>query len=291
MLLASATLLTGCSIGGKEIVLDINTTNSHTVFSVDNMKCDKTEALIYLANYKNLYGTMYDVNLLETDDASNVEKYIRDVTVDELTRIYCMVSIAKQKKITLTDKEKSSVSKAAKEYYDSLNEAEKKFTKADLSDIESAYEHYAIAQKLYNSLSKGVDTEVSDEDARVIHIQKIFVKSKESADAVSQKLLSKEDFAFELGDGETSDMISTDDGYYFIKCISKLDREKTEQNKVTILQKRQQEQFNDDYEHFVKKAGFSLNNDLWDSISIKSEKDVKTSSFFTVYNKYFQADN
>ena len=165
MLLASATLLTGCSIGGKEIVLDINTTNSHTVFSVDNMKCDKTEALIYLANYKNLYGTMYDVNLLETDDASNVEKYIRDVTVDELTRIYCMVSIAQQKKITLTDKEKSSVSKAAKEYYDSLNEAEKKFTKADLSDIESAYEHYAIAQKLYNSLSKGVDTEVSDEDA------------------------------------------------------------------------------------------------------------------------------
>ena len=67
-------------------------------------------------------------------------------TVDELTRIYCMVSIAKQKKITLTDKERSSVSKAAKEYYDSLNEAEKKFTKADLSDIESAYEHYAIAQ-------------------------------------------------------------------------------------------------------------------------------------------------
>lgn len=320
MLLASATLLTGCSIGGKEIVLDINTTNSHTVFSVDNMKCDKTEALIYLANYKNLYGTMYDVNLLETDDASNVEKYIRDVTVDELTRIYCMVSIAKQKKITLTDKEKSSVTKAAKEYHDSLNEAEKKFTKADLSDIESAYEHYAIAQKLYNSLSKGVDTEVSDEDARVIHIQKIFVKSKESADAVSQKLLSKEDFAavasgssedsqtdlyvakgtlpqeveavaFELGDGETSDMISTDDGYYFIRCISKLDREKTEQNKVTILQKRQQEQFNDDYEHFVKKAGFSLNSDLWDSISIKDEKDVKTSSFFTVYDKYFQEDN
>lgn len=37
------------------------------------MKCDKTEALIYLANYKNLYGTMYDVNLLETDDASKVE--------------------------------------------------------------------------------------------------------------------------------------------------------------------------------------------------------------------------
>ena len=27
----------------------LNTTNSHTVFSVDNRKCDKTEALIYLS--------------------------------------------------------------------------------------------------------------------------------------------------------------------------------------------------------------------------------------------------
>ena len=57
---------------------------------------------------------------MRQDDASNVENISRDVTVDELTRIYCMVSIAKQKKITLTDKEKSSVSKAAKEYHDSL---------------------------------------------------------------------------------------------------------------------------------------------------------------------------
>ncbi len=66
-------------------------------------------------------------------------------------------------------------------------------------------------------------------------------------------------------------------------------KNKAEQGHYTA--KRQQEQFNDDYEHFVKKAGFSLNSDLWDSISIKDEKDVKTSSFFTVYNKYFQADN
>ena len=79
--------------------------------------------------------------------------------------------------------------------------------------------------------------------------------------------------------------------YYFHQVYIQAGPGKTEQNKVTILQKRQQEQFNDDYEHFVKKAGFSLNSDLWDSISIKDEKDVKTSSFFTVYNKYFQTDN
>lgn len=38
--------------------------------------------------------------------------------------------------------------------------------------------------------------------------------------------------AFELGDGETSDMISTDDGYYFIKCISKLTGKKQSRTRL-----------------------------------------------------------
>ena len=97
--------------------------------------------------------------------------------------------------------------------------------------------------------------------------------------------------AFELNDGQISDMIKTDDGYYFIKCISKLDEEKTEKNKEIILQQREQEQFNDDYNRFVKNADFELNSQLWDSIDIKNENDLKTNSFFTIYNKYFETDD
>ena len=320
VLLTAATVLTGCSIGGREIVMDINSSGGHTLLVIDKKKCNITEAKLYLANYKNLYGDVYGVNLYKTKDASKVEKYVKDVTVDELARVYCMVAIAGEKKIALTDKEKKAVSEAAKEYYKSLSDAERDFIGASQADVEEAYDNYAIAKKLYNSLAKGVDTEVSDDDARVMHIQKIFVKEVDKAEAVKEKLASGEDFAtvagttnednqtdvyvdkgtladeveavaFELNDGQVSDMIKTDDGYYFIKCISKLDEEKTEKNKEIILQQREQEQFNDDYNRFVKNADFELNSQLWDSIDIKGENDLKTNSFFTIYNKYFEADD
>lgn len=313
--LASAFTLTGCSVGGREIVLDINNSNGHTVLSVNKKKCNVKEAMIYLSNYRNLYGNEYGVDIFDTSDAADVEKYVKDVTIDELTRVYCMVSIAEQKDLSLTDKELKAVSKAADEYYESLSDAELDYMDVSRSDVEDAYENYAMAQKLYVSLTQGVDTEVSDDDARVIHIQQIFVTGQESADTVSQKLAAGEDFstvanslsendktdlyvakgtlpeaveeaAFNLGDGQTSDMIQTDDGYYFIKCLSKMDQEKTDQNKTIILQKREQEQFNEDYKSFVNDAVFELNNELWDSVEIKDEKDIKTNSFFTVYDKY-----
>ena len=316
VVLSSMMLLTGCNIGGREIVLDINNSHGHTVLSVNKKKCNIKEAMIYLCNYKNLYGNEYGVDLLGTDDASDVEKYIKDVSIDEITRVYCMVSIAQEKEISLTDDESKAVEDAAQEYYKSLSDDEKDFMGVGKSDVESAYENYALAQKLYNSLIKDVDTEVSDDDARVIHIQKIFVTGQESADTVKQKIAAGEDFAtiatslsedsqtdlyvakgtlpekveqaaFDLNDGQISDMIQTDDGYYFIKCISKMDQEKTDQNKVNILQQREQDQFNEDYDGFVNDAQFELNSDLWEEISLSDAENINTDSFFSIYDKHF----
>ena len=41
-----------------------------------------------------------------------------------------------------------------------------------------------------------------------------------------QLLEEVEDVAFNMNDNEISQMITTDNGYYFIKCVSKLDQEK-----------------------------------------------------------------
>ena len=134
--LASALTLTGCSVGGREIVLDINNSNGHTVLSVNKKKCNVKEAMIYLSNYRNLYGNEYGVDIFDTSDAADVEKYVKDVTIDELTRVYCMVSIAEQKDLSLTDKELKAVSKAADEYYESLSDAELDYMDVSRSDVE-----------------------------------------------------------------------------------------------------------------------------------------------------------
>lgn len=319
IILILSSIFSGCSVGKYNIVWDIKNAKGHTVFSVNDEKCYIKEARLYLANYKNLYGKEYGVDLWETcsDDQKNeLESYIKDVTIDELTKIYCMVGIAQELKIELTSDELALVSDAAKEYYDSLSTDEKSFIGAGESDIKKAYENYALAQKIYDTLTKDIDTEVSDDDARVIHIEQIFVTSEESASVVAQKLAADEDFdsvmslynegnstdiyaakgqldetveetAFNLNDGDVSEAIQTDDGYYFIKCISKLDQEKTDENKSNILEQREQAQFDDDYDSFVKNADFEYNSELWETVTVSDAGEITTGSFFEVYDSYF----
>ena len=59
------TLLSGCTIGDKEYVLDFNYVSKNDVISVNGEECSIDEAKLYLCNYQNLYGSEYGVNLWE----------------------------------------------------------------------------------------------------------------------------------------------------------------------------------------------------------------------------------
>lgn len=102
--------------------------------------------------------------------------------------------IAENKKIALSEDEKSKVDSAADEYYKSLTEDEIDYMGVGKADIKNAYKNYAVAQKLYTSLTQGVNTEVSDDDARVVHLEQIYVTNSDTAAAVAQKLGANENF-------------------------------------------------------------------------------------------------
>ena len=316
-ILLATTLLAGCKIGGKEIVFELGSDNDY-VFSVGESKCSQKQARLFLCNYQNLYGNAYGVNLWDYDfEGDSLEEYVKGITLDELTKIVCMDIVSQEQEIALTEKEHKLVKKAAEEYYKSLSDDELSFMKVSQSDVVEIYENYALAEKLYKNLTEGVNTEVSDDDARVIRIQQICVSDKKNADAVSEKLAAGEAFetvageystcttsqltvsrgelpkeleevAFELANDEISQAVKTTGGYYFIKCINKFEEDLTEANKVNILNQREKEQFNDVYEDFVGNAVFYLNEDVWNEIKIDKSLDIKTDSFFDIYDKYFE---
>ena len=313
--------LTGCTIGNTEIVLNTNYVGRRQVFSINGEKCTREEARLYLCNYQNIYGYAFGLNLWEYDQTKldggqTLEEYVKDVTLAELANIMCMAQLAEQMQITLTETEKNKVSKAADEYYGSLSKEERSYIGIDKSKLKKYYEKYAVAQKLYNTLTQGVNEEVSDDEARVIRIQQIFVKSKEKALLVKEKLENKEKFdslastyneadviernlargelpkavddvAFHLDDGKTSEMIVTENGYYFIKCLNKFDEELTEENKDNIIAKRRKEQFDDKFLEFIENSQFELNEKVWEETKVDMSGDIKTNSFFEVYDKYF----
>ncbi len=271
--------LTGCQIGNKDIVVS-GTLSSRQVFTLDKSACSLKEAKVYLANYQNIYGTAYTIDLWQHDfgDASLLD-YVKDITLEELTRVYTMDLLAQSQEVTLSEDETAKVAEAAKEYYASLSEDETAYMDVAETDIVEYYTHYALAQKLYHSLTNGVNEEVSDDEARVMEIMQIYVTDEDRAHEV-------EEVAFQLDDNAVSGMIAAGNGYYFIKCLNKYNEELTEANKSNIVEKREKEAFDDVYNEFVASLSSRLNTDLWDGIELTTDGSIQTNSFFAVFEKY-----
>lgn len=307
--------LGGCQIGNKQIVVS-GSLSDKQVFKIGSATCGVKEAKVYLTNYQNIYGTAYGLNLWEHDFGDDsLTQYVKDITLEELTHVVCMDLLAESQEVSLSEEEKADVASAAKEYYASLSEDEIAYLAVTESDIAEYYAHYALAQKLYRSLTNGVNDEVSDDEARVIEIMQIYVTDETKAAEVSSKLKNGDDFAsvannynqlssiqvtvsrdelpaevekvaFDLDNGEISDEIPVDHGYYFIKCLNKYDEELTEANKSNIVEKREKEAFDDIYNEYVSGLSSYLNQNLWDELDLDTDASIATDSFFEVFEKY-----
>lgn len=98
---------------------------------------------------------------------------------------------------------------------------------------------------------------------------------------------SFETAAFNLGNGEISDVIETQFGYHIIKCVNTFDREETDANKVKIVEQRREEAFGQEYDAYVETLTRNLNEELWNTVSFIHDENVKTQNFFEVYEEYF----
>lgn len=314
-------ILAGCSNRKTQVIIDLNNVGRNDVFSINGTDCTKDEARLYLCNYQNIYGSAYGLDLWQYDYSNmdievSLEDYVKELTLVELSHVICMNLLAEELEIFLTPEEEKLVSEATAEYYESLSKEEIRYMGIDKTELKDFYERYALAQKVYKSLTEGVNEEVSDDEARVIHIQQIYVKNANTANEVAQKLQSGSGFetiassyseadeverslkrgdyeagvehiAFNLDDGEVSGMIGTEDGYYFIKCLDKFDEELTEANKENIILKRRQEQFDTIFYGLINDSAFELNEKVWNSVKVDTSGAIKTDSFFDVYEKYF----
>ncbi len=313
--LGMALLLGGCQIGNRDIIVS-GTLGNQQVFKIGGMTCGIREARVYLCNYQNIYGTAYGVDLWEHDFGDDsLTEYIKAITLEELTQMVCMNLLAESEEVSLSEEEIKKTGEAAAEYYDSLSEEEIAYMGVTESDIAEYYSHYALAQKLYNSLTDSVNEEVSDDEARVIEIMQMFISDEATATEAEKKLNDGEDFAsvannynelssiqvtvcrddlpdeveevaFQLDNGETSGMISVENGYYFIKCINNYNEELTEANKSNIVEKREKEAFDDVYHTYVDGLSSNINEELWNELQPVTDGTITTDSFFEVFEKY-----
>lgn len=313
MALLSAGSLAGCTVAGYDVSIEHEYLPRNDAFTINGTGCGSTEAKLYLSNYKNLYGNVYGLKLWDySSDGVSMQEYVKSVTIDELSRIFCMEQIAKEQGIELEESDRAHVSRAAGTYYASLTKAEIDYMEISQESLEEYYTRYALAEKLYRTMTDGEAEEVSDDDARVIRIRQILVRQKEQAKEVKKQLDAGKDFpsvansyneaeateltvsrgqlsqeleevVFDLDDGAVSKQIHTSDGYYFFQCVSKFEGKLTEANKEVLLARRKEQRFTDAYSSFIEKSEREFNEEFWEELSIENEEEITTDSFFSTF--------
>ena len=166
--------------------------------------------------------------------------------------------------------------------------------------------------------------EVSDEEARVIKCKYIYIdiiegkeKALEKANTVHELLSAGNDFnavakqyssseeidvqlsrnvvysefkedVFALTQGQISNVMESEKGYYIFLCVSDYLEAETLVNKEKIVNDYKKEQYQKIYKPFEAEQTFEFNDKFWEKVELSKYKEVKTINLYEVYNEYFK---
>lgn len=329
-------LLSGCGKDGK--VIFTGSFGEDELFRIGEISCTLPEYMVYLTNMQNKYESALGAQIWDVKfENTTLEENIKDVALANIAQIKSVYLLAKEKEVELTPEEETLVAKAAQEYFASLSDTERNILGVSENDILRLYQEYALAHKVYEVIVAEVNPEISDDEARTIAVEQIYMRTYtediagnriEYSEATKEQRLETmqelyevlvsgekdftelagkyseaeevsysinkgevpaeiEEVAFNMQTDEISRVIVCDDGYYILKCISTLDRDQTDANKLEIIEKRRQEAFAKEYDAFVSTLARKLNEKLWEQVELIHDTGVSTSSFFEIFAKYF----
>lgn len=295
-----------------------------TVLTVNDITVSYEEAVLYLQSRKEEIEELYgkDVwSLVVDEEGTTYEQLLKDSVYEEIEYLMLVCSKAEELGITLSEDELLDVDEYTSDFISNFSSEALEYYNVNKGVVNKIYKDNMLANKIYESLTLNVDTEVSDELARQAVFQYILVgkygydtngnrveyteEQKNEAKARAEKLREEaldannfydfaaansddedeveiivgkgdmmeelEKVAFSLEEGEISEVIDTEDGYFILHCVSLLDREATDSKKEDIIIERQEEAFDKEYSKWEKEKVVKLNEDIWKSIDITGE--------------------
>ncbi|MCR5735735.1 MAG: peptidylprolyl isomerase [Lachnospiraceae bacterium] len=171
-------ILSGCGKKKTEIVLTTEFEEGE-IFRIERLSCYAYEAMVYMVNTENGYSELFGPEIFKARlaEGDTVEERYKETVLARLAQIKAMNLMAQDRKIELDEDTDNKIRAAARVYMDSLNESEILLMGVDEEKIYNMYHEYAVADKLYHSITDAVNPEISDDAARTITIGSILVKT------------------------------------------------------------------------------------------------------------------
>lgn len=170
--------LTGCGAeNGTKVVLTTGFKKDE-VFRIETSSCMLPEIMVYLTNTQNQYESVYGKEIWDTQlEGETLEDNVKDTVLARIAQVKSMTLLANNRGIALSIDEQEQALKAAKKYYESLGEKEIELLGVTQELLQSMYEEYALAQKVYQQIIHDINPEISDDEARTIVVQHILIKT------------------------------------------------------------------------------------------------------------------
>lgn len=323
---------TGCDIKTDTPVIgNIMGLTDEQALKMGDVICSTEEAKLVLMNFQNQYKKdfggqiSWDQKLGDT----TLKEFVLDKAETDLSVVYAVSAIAGKNEVTLTDEEEGLIEQAAKEYVSGLTDAEKSYSNATEETVKSVYKNYYLADKEYYIETGSISETISDEEARVMKIQYIYIDTSKTSSEDAQKTLTDvkkqvekgyQDFlvqankysdgdavernikkneaereheikAFELKEGKISDIITEEDGMYLVKCEKSYLENETLANKEQMIMDSKIKTFESVYAEFLEKNSCDINSKVWEGMSFSNDENVNASNLFEIYDKYLNVEN
>ena len=186
-LLFSAAMLchAGCKSNGKKTDAPTKAPNraeymDESVVTIDGNGVGYREAMLYLESakreYENAYGKGVWQYALEAD-GTTLGEWVKEHTLEQMIYIKIICAQAKKLGIELDSEEKSYVAKRTEQYMERAEYNTLAMYGIARKDVEQVYTDTALAQKLYDSITLNIDTDISDAEAAQKHLQSLVLKN------------------------------------------------------------------------------------------------------------------
>ncbi len=158
---------------------DTEETNSGELMAmIGDVHVYYNEAMVYLKSVQEKYETEYGKDIWTADifgDGKDFGTHIKDEVLKQITELKIIGEKAKELGITLTEDEQAEADTYALEHFEGLSDADidKYLITKDL--LKKVYYDNMLAEKMFETLTINVDTNVSDLEAKQITVQQILI--------------------------------------------------------------------------------------------------------------------